>query len=71
MNGVCGLEITPECEERPCLGCDLFQRFDLDALVSAAYMEASWEFPWSDEDLGVSEEYKRTRPTQEEHPRPF
>ena len=39
--------------------------------VEAAYGQASWEFPWTDDDLGVSEEYKRTRPTQEEHPRPF
>jgi len=44
MNGVCGLEITPECEERPCLGCELFQRFDLGELVSIVYMETTEDY---------------------------
>ena len=50
MNGVCGLEITPECEERPCLGCELFQRFRLSDLTSLATMEAPEDWPWTEED---------------------
>ena len=71
MNGLCGFEITKECSEYPCIGCDVFQRFNASEAVEAAYGQACWEFPWTDDDLGVSEEYKRTRPTEEEHPRPF